>query len=212
MRKSPVDFLIFFDYDAGQFFSPIFSYEKLKKYVKIKEKQRRKNKLIDTIQIYCDGACSGNPGYGGWAFVVIDNDEIIDFGTEYNPTTTNNRMELVSLREALNWIITNKAENVIIYSDSTYVVNTFNDWMYRWQARGWVRGQDKEVKNLDIIQQLYDISIAKVLFSCSVEKVSGHIGIYGNEVADALASGNRNKLNKIIKEQDRKKFIERGVL
>jgi ribonuclease HI len=79
-----------------------------------------------------------------------------------------------------------------IYSDSAYAVNACNDWIRKWASNGWKRAKGKKIENLDIIQQLYQI--LKTEF-CNIEiiKVSGHDGNIGNEIADALASGNKLK-------------------
>lgn len=151
-------------------------------------------------QIYCDGACSGNPGKGGWAFIVIQDNIIIDFNADYYESTTNNRMELIALREAINWIIKYDAVDTVIYSDSVYVVNIFNDWVYRWAANNWTRGKGHTIKNLDLIQELYDLIMDYNLVNYKIQKVPGHTGVFGNELADGLASGNYKKLEKTVHE------------
>lgn len=171
------------------------------------------------IKIYTDGACSGNPGPGGWSCVVYDDDcRIITdayTGSEgaymeghliQRKDTTNNRMEIMGLLKALDLAV-NKYNDYccIIYCDSAYCVNMFNEWIKTWAANNWINSSKQEVKNLDLVKKLYEYT--KIDFpNFSVYKIDGHNNHIGNELADAYAiaekSGDGTKLAKIIKEND----------
>ena len=164
------------------------------------------------INLYCDGACSGNPGIGGWSCVNYDAAEntIWDAYTgkdDYDkPETTNNRMELKGLLQALE-LATTKYKNcdVIIYSDSSYVVNTFNEWIHAWARNNWINSSKEQVKNLDLMLQLYEYA-SKDFPNYGVYKIAGHNNEIGNELADAYAvaekCGDASKLAKILKENN----------
>jgi ribonuclease HI len=134
------------------------------------------------VQIYTDGACSGNPGPGGWAAIVIDDGyEIEHFGGEL--LTTNNRMELMGPIEGLRSLVTRRTAE--IYSDSAYVVNCFRDkWYEAWRKNGWRNKQKKLIDNRD----LWEALLAQVeRHDVTWHKVAGHSGHPLNDRADALA-------------------------
>jgi ribonuclease HI len=108
--------------------------------------------------IYTDGACSGNPGPGGWGYVVLDeNDKIIHFFRGERVQTTNNEMELIAILAAYRYIQENPNESYIVYTDSAYCCNLINTWMHNWKNNGWMRPKNQPVKNLDIIKRIYKI-------------------------------------------------------
>ena len=141
---------------------------------------------------YTDGACSKNgtaQATGGFGVVEIDNDDnlIWQFQDSKSPTT-NNEMELMAILTALKHI-SSKIENntflkPVIYSDSAYCVNLINSWMYSWEKNGWKRPKNQEVKNLEIIKQIYELA-----HLADIRKVSGHSGVKWNEYVDGLATG-----------------------
>ena len=138
--------------------------------------------MTQTIEIYTDGACRGNPGPGGWgALLIAGNREKTMHGGE--PETTNNRMELTAAIEALNAL--GKPRNVILYTDSKYVMDGINDWMPNWKKRGWKTAAKKPVKNKDLWQAL-DEAVAR--HEIDWRWVKGHDGNPGNEKADDLAN------------------------
>lgn len=156
------------------------------------------------IKIYTDGSSRGNPGLGGWAVVVFKDDKYITYRAGYFPDVTNNRMELTAIRNALvnvkdwvdkGWIEEN--ELVEIYSDSAYCVNAVNTWMLNWQKNGWTRDKGKEVKNLDLFKELYDLYYDGTT-NISIKKTAGHCGIIGNELADALCSNKKDKIKEYL--------------
>ena len=161
-----------------------------------------KNEVI----FYTDGGCSGNPGPGGFGVVEFDNDKILYTYSEYCDNTTNNREELKAILHALK--IAEGGANrrpYIIYSDSAYCVNICNDWIWTWAAKGWVRSKGKKIENLDLIQEIYNI-INFADFEYEIKKCKGHQGMIGNELADALATNNISKFNKIIKDNNIEKI------
>ena len=131
--------------------------------------------------IYTDGACSGNPGIGGWGALIIgENDEQeISGGEEY---TTNNRMELLAAISALNAI--EESANVDLYTDSQYVKNGITQWIKNWIARGWRTADKKPVKNVELWQALL---AAEQRHKVSWHWVEGHAGNEFNERVDQLA-------------------------
>ncbi len=134
------------------------------------------------ISIYTDGACSGNPGIGGWGVVIINNkeDPIYLNGGEQN--TTNNRMELTA---AINSILYFKdKKDLDIYTDSKYLKDGIEKWIYNWKNNGWKTANKKPVKNKDLWIQL-DQEIVK--HNIKWNWVKGHANNQFNEKADALA-------------------------
>ena len=103
------------------------------------------------IKIYTDGSCLNNPGNGGWAAIIIKNDEITEIsGNEKN--TTNNRMELLAPISALNKI--RDELDIEIYTDSKYVKQGITEWIYNWKSNGWKTSKKEDVKNKDLWTQL----------------------------------------------------------
>ncbi|MFW5998601.1 MAG: ribonuclease HI [Halanaerobiaceae bacterium] len=144
-------------------------------------KTRKKNEKITDIDIYTDGACTGNPGPGGFAAVIIQGQqENVICG--YEPDTTNNRMELRAVLEALKHIETEK--KVTIYSDSSYVINGITKWIKNWKKNNWKTSSDRLVKNKDLWKKL-DSVISK--YKIEFKKVKAHNGDKYNEKVDDLA-------------------------
>jgi ribonuclease HI len=135
------------------------------------------------IDIYTDGACSGNPGPGGWGAVLLSgshNKEIR--GGE--PETTNQRMELQAVIEALKALKVS-GWKVNVYSDSAYVVNAFNQkWLDKWQRNGWINSKKEPVANQDLWKRLLELTRSNEV---RVVKVKGHVGHVYNERCDELA-------------------------
>ena len=135
-----------------------------------------------SVVIYTDGACSGNPGPGGWAAVLVSGGREKELsGAE--PLTTNNRMELLAAAEALEAL--NAPCAVALHSDSAYLVNAFNDrWIAGWQKRGWKKADKSPVLNRDLWERL----IAQdARHDVRWVKVKGHAGVPMNERVDGLA-------------------------
>ena len=131
--------------------------------------------------MYTDGACSGNPGPGGWGAVMISGKHRKEiFGGERE--TTNNRMEMMAIIRGAE--VLNRGCSVDIYTDSTYVMKGMTEWLEGWKQRGWRTASKKPVKNVDLWQRL-----EKALDRHEVKWfwVKGHSGVPENERADELA-------------------------
>ena len=137
---------------------------------------------MQEVTIYSDGACKGNPGRGGWgAVLVAGTSEKELFGGEAN--TTNNRMEMTAVIEALRAL--KRPCIVQVYTDSQYVQKGISEWLPGWKARGWKTADKKPVKNADLWQELEALAQPHQI---SWHWVRGHNGHPGNERADALAN------------------------
>ena len=136
---------------------------------------------MNKITIYTDGACSGNPGKGGWGAVLIQNKEE-KYLSGSNKFTTNNQMELIATIEALKSIV--KPSNITLYTDSQYVKNGITSWIFNWKKNGWRTANKKLVANKDLW-----IELDKYVDFHSVDWfwVKGHSGDHYNEIADELA-------------------------
>jgi len=133
------------------------------------------------VVIYTDGACSGNPGPGGWGVVLRWNGVTKELhGGE--PQTTNNRMELTAAIQALEAL--RRPAEVELWTDSTYVLNGITKWIDGWQRNGWMTKARKPVKNADLWRRLAD---AMSRHEVTWRWVKGHAGDEGNERADELA-------------------------
>ncbi len=134
-------------------------------------------------KIYTDGACSGNPGPGGWGAVIIDQDDKQKNISGSEKNTTNNRMELLAAIMSLKKIKTDS--EVIIFTDSTYVKNGITEWMKNWKKNGWKNSSKKPVKNKDLWEKLDKLCEAN---SVSWKWVKGHSTNEFNNLADELAT------------------------
>ena len=138
--------------------------------------------MSDPIVIYTDGACKGNPGRGGWgAWLRSGAHERELWGGA--SMTTNNRMELTAVIEALSSL--KRPSEVVIHTDSEYVRNGITTWIHGWKARGWKTADRKPVKNIDLWQRL---DALREQHRVDWRWVKGHAGDPGNERADALAN------------------------
>ena len=141
--------------------------------------------------VYTDGACSGNgkaTNSGGFGVVVLDNDENLIYNySKLSNNTTNNREEL----KAILYVMLNhgsKSDDIpVVYSDSSYCVNTFNQWMFNWANNNWVKSDKKIPENLDLIQAYYEWY--QKGYRIDLRKIKGHAGHKWNEMADQLATG-----------------------
>jgi ribonuclease HI len=140
--------------------------------------------LLNHVVIYTDGACKGNPGPGGWGvYLKSGDDEKELFGGERN--TTNNRMELTAVIEALAAL--KRPCKVSLYLDSQYVRQGITEWIHGWKRKGWVTAAKQPVKNADLWQKL-DALVHGGVHQIEWHWVKGHAGDPGNERADALAN------------------------
>jgi ribonuclease HI len=137
---------------------------------------------LKRIKIYTDGACSGNPGAGGWGAVLLFGDKEKRISGAASDTT-NNRMEMTAVIEALK-IVKEKCA-VEVFTDSKYVMDGITTWIHNWKAKGWKTAAKKPVKNEDLWREL-DAVVAT--HDVSWNWVKGHNGDYHNEIADELAT------------------------
>ncbi len=133
--------------------------------------------------VFTDGSCEGNPGPGGWGFVQVEDDRVVAEQHGFDPDTTNNRMELRALIEALRSLPEDATADV--YSDSQLCVNTVNEWAKGWEARGW-RRKGGPIKNLELVQELYALAQARP--GVRLQWIRAHDGSRWNEYVDALAT------------------------
>lgn len=138
--------------------------------------------MTKIIEIYTDGACRGNPGPGGWGALLLSGGrrKTMHGGAA---ETTNNRMELTAAIEALNAL--KPGRDVVLHTDSKYVMDGITSWMANWKKRGWKTAARKPVKNQDLWQAL---DLASERHDIKWVWVRGHDGNAGNEEADALAN------------------------
>tara|TARA_B100000900_G_C20414389_1_gene648232 strand:- start:84 stop:542 length:459 start_codon:yes stop_codon:yes gene_type:complete len=138
--------------------------------------------MISKVIIYTDGACSGNPGIGGWgAYLIYEDNKKEISGSESN--TTNNRMELRAAIEGLNAL--RRPCEVLLYTDSVYLKDGITKWIVSWEKNNWKNANNKEVKNKDLwIELLKAVNRHQIDWNW----VKGHEGNEGNEIADKLAT------------------------
>ena len=135
-----------------------------------------------SVTIYTDGACSGNPGIGGWGVVILKNNENPIFLNGGQLETTNNRMELMATIKALAYF--KQTTNILLFTDSKYVKDGIESWIIKWKNNNWKTSAKKPVKNKDLWIKL-DTNIK--LHSINWQWVRGHSGQKYNEQADYLA-------------------------
>lgn len=134
------------------------------------------------IKIWTDGSCLGNPGNGGWAYIINQNNtQYENSGGELN--TTNNKMELMAVIQALT-NVQNFNDTIEIYTDSNYVKNGISIWIHNWKKNGWKTSDKKDVKNKDLWVQLDKLVKDKNIIWCWIK---GHNGDVNNEKVDYLA-------------------------
>ena len=147
---------------------------------------------MDEVTIYTDGACSGNPGPGGWGAILMlgENRKEISGGSE---NTTNNIMELTAVIESLK--ILKRPCKVNVYSDSAYVVNAFlQKWIYGWMKKGWKTAGGDPVKNKELWQELYSLTKPH---DVTFNKVKGHADNEFNNRCDEMAVAESKKFTRI---------------
>ena len=144
------------------------------------------------FEIYVDGSCSGNgekENFGGIGVVLVKDNKVIKEYSKPLFNTTNNRAELkavifaIQIAKVLN---RNVPREILIYSDSAYVVQTVNKWMFNWASKGWKKADNKEPENLDLVKTLYQLM--QFERAIKIVKIKGHNGHEFNELADDLAT------------------------
>lgn len=140
--------------------------------------------------IFCDGACSGNPGPGGWGAIIATPDgHVRELGSGH-PATTNNQMELTAATEALKSFEA-KDQDAIVYTDSVYVIRGITQWIWGWMRNGWRTADGKDVSNKEHWQALSRVMSERKNQGLKTEwkYVRGHTGVPGNERCDEIAVG-----------------------
>lgn len=139
------------------------------------------------IVIFTDGACTGNPGPGGWASILaLPDDRVQELGGG-DPNTTNNRMEMTAAIKALQAISETQTSNIILYTDSTYLIKGITQWIWGWRAKGWKNSEGKDVANRDLWEDLARQITRLKPTTIDWKYVRGHAGIPGNERCDQVA-------------------------
>jgi len=152
-------------------------------------------KVTAEIQIYCDGACSPNPGKSGTGLAVYQQGKIsvLYYGL-YQANGTNNTAELngllYSFKLAKKYL--DKAEQVQVLSDSKYSIDCITKWAKGWQAKGWTRGKGEEIKNVNLIKECFSL-YQEIKQNLVISHVKGHANIEGNELSDRMAVLARKK-------------------
>lgn len=139
------------------------------------------------VRVYTDGACKGNPGPGGWGAVILfpKKKQVM---SGYCKETTNNRMELTAVIEAVQLVLSVGMKTITIHSDSAYVVNAVEKgWLDNWAFNGWKTKTEEDVKNADLWKKLHELMSYKYKAKINFIKVKGHSGDQYNEEADKIA-------------------------
>ncbi len=142
--------------------------------------------LVEKILIFTDGSSRGNPGPGGWGAIVVTETTAEELGG-YEANTTNNRMELTAVFEALRHVSSLPPAAISLYTDSAYVMNGALKWGKGWRARSWMTIENKEVLNRDLWEPFLTL-LDSLPHTLEWHNVGGHIGIAGNERVDAIAT------------------------
>ena len=137
----------------------------------------------NNIIIFSDGSARGNPGQGGWGAIVCADEKVIELGGR-EAHTTNNRMELTAAIKSLS-LIKKDGADIILNTDSAYVVNGITKWVYGWQKNNWKTSEKEPVVNKDLWEELIKVSSGKKI---KWNQIGGHIGVPGNERCDEIAT------------------------
>lgn len=156
-------------------------------YKNIENTPTKSTNLYDILEIYCDGACSGNPGFAGSGIAIYqDNKNPTLLYGDFVELGTNNIAELNALYKALQIADESSNKNIIsIFTDSKYAIDCISTWAYSWKKNGWSK-KGGEIKNLDLIIKSHTL-FEKIKSKIKLEYVKGHSGIIGNELADRMA-------------------------
>ncbi len=133
------------------------------------------------VEIFTDGACSGNPGPGGWAALLKYGKHKKELSGFY-PNTTNNRMELLAAVRALEAL--KRPCKVVLYTDSAYLKNGITSWLPKWKSKGWMLGKKRAVKHIDLWKKLDKLN---TIHKIDWQWIRGHSGHVENEIVDRLA-------------------------
>lgn len=145
---------------------------------------------LKSIVIYSDGACSGNPGPGGWGTIILNTSGQVQELGGGNPQTTNNQMELQGAIEGLKFVL-QWSDPIVFYTDSVYVIRGITEWCWAWMRRGWKNAEGQAVANQEYWQELIHLvgRIKAQNRKIDWRFAKGHSGIAGNERCDEIAVG-----------------------
>jgi len=175
---------------------------------------------LNNLIYYTDGACSGNPGPGGYSVIrlsicysqtlddTIPRYDLREVYSERFENTTNNRMEMMAVIKVLEFAAADPEHFYTIISDSAYVVNMCNDWIRGWARNNWRRAKNKPIENLDLVQKIWEL-INREFPNFEIIKCAGHSGNLPNEIADAVAANNKAKFWTLV--TNNKIFIDWDV-
>ncbi len=150
----------------------------------------KKSKSLVNWIIFCDGACSGNPGIGGWGSILSNGLNVVEMGG-FIAATTNNRMEIFAALQSLRYIVhqDQPISKITIYTDSKYLINSVTEWIFGWKRNNWKTKSGEPVKNKDLFEDLFLVLQEIKNVEVDWSYVPGHSGIAGNERADQIAVG-----------------------
>jgi ribonuclease HI len=140
-----------------------------------------------SVVIFTDGACTGNPGPGGWGSIVALPDGTVRELGGSERATTNNRMEMTAAIEALSILSTPAPQPILLYTDSTYLIRGITQWIWGWRSRGWKNAEGKDVANRDLWEDLAHQITRLTPATVDWKYVRGHAGFPGNERCDEIA-------------------------
>ncbi len=141
---------------------------------------------MNQIKIFTDGASLGNPGKSGWGAIISVNEDVVELGG-HSDKSTNNRMEIEAVIQSLEYVKTNykvTSSDIVVYSDSSYLINGITKWVHGWIKNGWQTKAKEAVLNKDLWQKLYDLVKGK---NIKWNQLRGHADIPANEKADQIA-------------------------
>ncbi len=148
---------------------------------------------MEKIKVYTDGGCRGNPGPGGWAFVILKDENNIQMSGS-DKDTTNNKMELTAVIKALEYISSSEDfinSTAVIHTDSAYVKNGITSWIKKWEINGWKTASRQPVKNKELWQQL---KMLDNKIKAEWKWVKGHAGNKYNEICDSIVGKEIDKI------------------
>lgn len=140
-----------------------------------------------SVLIFSDGACSGNPGPGGWGSIVALPDGTVHELGGGNKETTNNRMEMTAAIRALAMINGGSSSKIVLYTDSTYLIKGITQWIWGWRSRGWKNAEGQDVANRELWEELLREVTRLKPATIDWKYVRGHAGFPGNERCDEIA-------------------------
>jgi ribonuclease HI len=144
------------------------------------------NKSQRFTLVFTDGACTGNPGPGGWGVVLVKSDQRIEELGGFVSNTTNNQMELTAAIKAFQ-ALQNNLDPINLYTDSTYLIRGITQWIFSWRRSGWVTKEGEPVLNEKLWKNLFSLVTARPKGTLFWHYVKGHAGIVGNERTDEIA-------------------------